>query len=185
MGETTKTYFFCIECNGDADCMGMILDEGLSISVDFTEKEVVTIRQLVSNAGAGVDSDLMPILASDAPDLYQRIDKAARRVMFDHFLVQAAQEYEIEFDDEERQENFHKDIENGLFVPEDFIEESNNYSEVPEDDEELFDLWSEWEHNKFEEEDAAWIRSRYTIDESWIDVSEEEYICYMPEEFVA
>ncbi|MBQ2073970.1 MAG: hypothetical protein II463_04680, partial [Bacteroidaceae bacterium] len=76
-------------------------------------------------------------------------------------------------------------IENRLFVPEDFIEESNNYSEVPEDDEELFDLWSEWEHNKFEEEDAAWIRFRYTIDSSWIDVSEEEYTCYIPEEFVA
>jgi len=139
---------------------------------------------LVNDAEAGKEDNLMPILEGSAPDLYQRIDKAARRAMFDHYLMEALREYNIEFDKEEQKENFKKDLESGLFVPDEFVEESNNYSEVPEDEEELFDLWSEWEHNKFGEEDAAWIRSRYTIDESSIDVSCDEYFCYIPKEWL-
>lgn len=173
-----------LEIAEGADCMGMMIDDGLTIDVDFTDDEVETIRQLVNVAEAGEEDDLMPILEDDAPDLYQRIDKAARSAMFDYFLMQATQEYDIEFDEEEQRENFLKDLESGLFVPDDFIEESDNYSEVPEDEEELFDLWSEWEHNKFAEEDAAWIRSRYTIDEDCIDVSGDEYICYIPKEWL-
>lgn len=184
MDETKKKYNLDLEIVGETSWMGMPLYEDLSIDVDFTDDEVATICQLVSDAEAGEEDNLMPILEDDAPELYQRIDKEARRAMFDFFLVQAAQDYNIEFDEEEQQRNFERDLESGLFVPDDFIGESDNYSEVPEDEEELFDLWSEWEHNMFGEKDAGWIRSRYTIDESWIDVSEDEYICYIPEEWL-
>ena len=182
--EIKKTYNLYIEIEEGVDCMGIPMDEGLTIDVDFTDGEVATIRQLVDDAEAGEDDNLMPILEEAAPELYQRIDDVARRDMFDFFLVQAAQEYDIDFDEEEQWENFRKDLESGLFVPNDFIEESDNYSEVPEDEEELFDLWSEWEHNKFGEEDAAWIRSRYTIDEDCIDVSNDVFFCYIPEEWL-
>ena len=184
MEETRNTYTLYIEIAEGLDCMGMFWDDNLIIDMDFSDDEVATIRQLVSDAEAGEEDNLMPILEDDAPDLYQRIDKAARLALFDYYLVQAAQEYDIEFDEEEQKENFKKDLESGLFVHDDFIEESDNYSEVPEDEEELFDLWSEWEHNKFGEEDAAWIRSRYTIDESSIDVSCDEYFCYIPKEWL-
>ena len=182
--ETTKRYAFYVELSEEADCMGMSIDDGLTIDVEFTDDEVATIRQLVNDVKAGEEDNLMPILEDAAPELYQRIDDVVRRAMFDLFLVQAAQEYNIDFDEEEQRENFQKDLESGLFVPDDFIEESDNYSEVPEDEEELFDLWSEWEQYKFGEEDAAWIRSRYTIDESQIDASADEYFCYIPDEFL-
>lgn len=182
---TKKTYTLCLEIVEGTSWMGMPMYDDLTIDMDFTDDEVATIQQLVSEAEAGEEDNLMPILEDDAPDLYQRIDKAARKTMFDYYLVQAAQDYNIDFDETEQQANFQKDLESGLFVPDDFIEESDNYTEVPKDEEELFDLWSEWEHNKFGEEDAAWIHSRYTIDESWIDVSEDKYICYIPEEWLS
>ena len=181
---TKKKYDLYLEIVEERSWMGMPLYDRITIDVEFSDDEVATIRQLVSNAGAGEEDNLMPILETAAPDVFQRIDKAARSAMFDYCLVQAAQDYNIEFDEDEQRRNFEHDLESGLFVPEDFIEESDNYSEVPEDDEELFDLWSEWEHNKFGEEDAEWIRSRYTIDENAIDVSEDEYICYIPEEWL-
>jgi hypothetical protein len=185
MNDGTKNkYDLYLEIVEGTSWMGMPLYDGITIDVDFSNDEVATIRQLVSNAGAGEEDNLMPILEDAAPDVFQRIDKAARSAMFDYYLVQAAQDYNIEFDEDEQRRNFEHDLGSGLFVPEVFIEESDNYSEVPEDDEELFDMWSEWEHNKFGEEDAAWIRSRYTIDESAIDVSEDEYICYIPEEWL-
>ncbi|MBR5395293.1 MAG: hypothetical protein IK144_09490 [Bacteroidaceae bacterium] len=74
-------------------------------------------------------------------------------------------------------------MESGLFKPQEFIEKSDNYNEVPEDEEELFDLWMEWEHWQFFIEDVAWIRSRYTIDESAVDVSNIQYISCIPDEF--
>lgn len=181
--KTKKTYTLYLERVEGANCMGGSMDEGFTIDVAFTDDEVATIRQLVNDAEAGEEDNLMPIIEENAPDLYQRIDDVARSAIFDYYLVQAAQEYALELDEDEQQRNFQKDLESGLFVPEDFIEESDNYSEVPEDEEELFDLWSEWEHNKFGEEDAAWIRSRYTIDEGAIDVSDDEYCCFIPEEW--
>lgn len=181
---TKKKYDLYLEIVEERSWMGMPLYDGITIDVDFSDDEVATIRQLVINAGAGEEDNLMPIIEDAAPEVFQRIDKAARSAMVDYYLVQAAQDYNIELDEDEQRRNFEHDFESGLFVPEDFIEESDNYSEVPEDDEELFDLWSEWEHKKFEEEDAEWIRSRYTIDESAIDVSEDEYICYIPEEWL-
>ena len=51
----------------------------------FTDEEVATIRQLVDDAGAGKEDNLMPILEGDAPDLYQRIDNDARKGMVDYF----------------------------------------------------------------------------------------------------
>ena len=181
---TKKKYDLYLEIVEERSWMGMPLYDGITIDVDFSDDEVATIRQLVINAGAGEEDNLMPIIEDAAPEVFQRIDKAARSAMVDYYLVQAAQDYNIELDEDEQRRNFEHDLESGLFVPEDFIEESDNYSEVPEDDEELFDLWSEWEHKKFEEEDAEWIRSRYTIDESAIDVGEDEYICYIPEEWL-
>jgi hypothetical protein len=184
MDDTKKTYTLYIEVVDGIDCMGIPMDEGFAIEVDFSDDEVVTIRQLLDDAGASVEDDMMPILEDDALELYQRIDKTARLALFDCYLMLAAQEHDIEFDEDEQRENFQRDLESGLFVPDDFIEESDNYTEVPEDEEELFDLWSEWEHNKFAEEDSAWIRSRYTIDENAVDVSDVQYFCYIPEEFL-
>ena len=182
--ETKKSYTFYIKVAEGFDCAGALMDEGLTIDVEFTDDEVAAIRQLIYGAKAGEKENLMHILEDTAPELYRRIDDAARLAMFDFYLVQEAQEYNIDFDEEEQQENFLKDLESGIFVPDDFIEESDNYSEVPEDDDELFDLWTEWEHNKFAEEDATWIRSRYTIDDTWIDVSNDMFFCYIPEEWL-
>ena len=44
-------------------------------------------------------------------------------------------------------------------------------------DDEVATIWQLVSDAEAGEEDAAWIRSRYTIDESWIDVSADEYIC--------
>lgn len=181
--EEKKKYMFCIDLADGVDCIGSSEEDSICFDVELSDDEVAAIRQLVKEAQASEEDDLMPILESAELSVYQRIDKAARAAMFDYFLVQSAENYDIDFDEDEQRMNFKKDLESGLFDPDEFIEESSNYSEVPEDEEELFDLWSEWENRQFGIEDAAWIRSRYTVDESQIDVSGDEYFCYIPEEF--
>ena len=184
MDRTMKKYNLNIEIDQGFTCTGQHMVCEFTIDVGFTDEEVATIRQLVADAGAGKEDNLMPILERDAPDLYKRIDNDARKGMVDYFLEEWIYEYnDIELDEDEQRENFKKDLASGLFDPEGFIWESIGYSEVPEDEQGLFYLWSEWERKKLREEGAAWICSRYTVDKI-LDVSEEEYVCYIPKEWL-
>jgi len=184
--EKKKEYSFCIQLPEEADCLGFpieFIEEPIGMSIELSDDEVAAIRQIIKDSHAGNEDDLMPILESVNPSLYHFIDSEARAAIFDTYVMLAAASYDLEFDEEEQRQNFKKDLESGLFKPQEFIEKSDNYNEVPEDEEELFDLWMEWEHWQFFEEDVAWIRSRYTIDESAVDVSDIQYICYIPDEF--
>ena len=183
MDKTTKKYSLNIENDEGFTCLGEHIVSEFTIDVDFTDEEVATIQQLVNDKKAGEENNLMPILEGDAPDLYQRIDNAARKAMFDYYLMQDIREGFTEFDKDEQRENFKKDLASGLFVPDEFVGESISYREVPEDEKNLFYLWSEWERKKLREEGAAWICSRYTVDKI-LDVSEEEYVCYIPKEWL-
>ena len=122
---------------------------------------------------------LLPVLDIYPPDRFVSQPAALEVVNFCAFFWS----YNLELDEEEQRQNFKKDLESGLFKPQEFIEKSDNYNEVPEDEEELFDLWMEWEHWQFFIEDVAWIHSRHNIDESAVDVNDIQYICYIPEEF--
>ena len=117
-----KKYNLNIEIDQGFTCTGQHLVCEFTIDVGFTDEEMATIRQLVDDAGAGKEDDLMPILEGDAPDLYQRIDNDARKGMVDYFLEERILEYnDLEFDKDEQRENFKKDHASGLFVPKEYI----------------------------------------------------------------
>jgi len=72
----------------------------------------------------------------------------------------------------------------GEFNPEEYIEDSVWYDEVPTDEDELFNLWEEWESDQFSSCDVAWALARYPDLPEQMDLEDEQdYICFIPDEF--
>ncbi len=150
----------------------------LSIDVEFTPDEIVLMRKLVSQFDKSLYSEgLLLVLQDTAPDLYNRIVVAARSEIFDHLVLEAFRNNEIEFNDHDLQFNFESDVKSGRFKfePDDFMEFSEHL-----DPEELkareFDTWYEEEMNK----GLKYLRSRYPIDEQVEIPNELNYICEIP-----
>ncbi len=56
--------------------------------------------------------------------------------------------------------------------------------EVPTDEDELFDLWKEWERDQFSSCDVAWVLARYPDLPEQMDLEDEQDdICFIPDEF--
>lgn len=72
-----KSYQFDIELFQGYMCPGIPVTEDLSIEVEFSDEEVSKIRQLVKDYTGDKGAGLMPILLNDAPELHERIAKAA------------------------------------------------------------------------------------------------------------
>ena len=150
----------------------------LSIEVEFTPEEISLMRKLVSQLDKSLYNEgILLVLQDAAPDLYNRIEVAARSEIFDHLVLEAFRNNEIEFKDRELQFNFESDVKTGRFKfePDDFMEFSEHL-----DPEELktreFDTWYEEEMNK----GLEYLRSRYPIDEQ-IEIPQElNYICEIP-----
>ena len=72
----------------------------------------------------------------------------------------------------------------GEFNPEEYIEDSVWYDEVPTDEDELFNLWEEWESDQFSSCDVAWALARYPDLPDHMDLEDDQdYICFIPDAF--
>ena len=150
MSEIRKTHYVNdIELFEGYMCPGIPVTEDLSFEVEFSDEEVAKIRQLVKDYTGDKRASLMPILKNDAPELHERIAKAAFQEIYDFYLLDGLRNGYIELDEADQQRNFKKDLESGEFNPEEFIEDSVWYDEVPTDEDELFNLWEEWESDQF------------------------------------
>ena len=182
----TLPYQLTIELFEGMTCPGIPVTKDLTFNVEFSEEEVTLIRKLVKDYTGDKSAGLMPILEDAAHDLYVRISDKALDIIYDYFLVEGFKEGYFELDTDEQRKFFKKDMESGEFKPEEFIEDSMWFEEMPEDEEELMDLWEEWECSKATVENATWLKERYPNILEQLDVSEEQdYICQIPDEFVA
>ncbi len=162
----------------DIDYYGFTTITDLSIEVEFIPDEIVLMRKLVSQFDKSLYSEgILLVLQDAAPDLYNRIEIAARSEIFDHLVLEALRNNEIEFNDLDLQRNFESDVKSGRFIfePDDFTEFSEHL-----DPEELksreFDTWYEEEMNK----GLEYLRSRYPIDEQVEIPQKLVYICEIP-----
>jgi hypothetical protein len=166
----------------DIEYYGFTPMKDLSIEVEFTPDEIALMRKLVSQLGKSLYNEgLLFVLRDAAPALYNRIEVAARSELFDHLVLEAFRNDEIEFNDRELQFNFESDVKSGRFKfePDDFTEFSEQL-----DPEELkareFDTWYEEEMNK----DLEYLRSRYPIDEQVEIPKDIIYICVIPNDLL-
>ncbi len=179
-----KNYQLDIELFQGYMCPGIPVTEDLSFEVEFSDDEVAKIRQLVNDYTGDKGAGLMPILLNDAPELHERIDKVAYKEIYDFYLLDGLRNDYIELDEADQQRNFKKDLESGEFDPEKYIEDSTWYDEVPTDEDELFNLWEEWERDQFRSCDVAWALARYPDLPEQMDLEDDQdYICFIPDEF--
>ena len=99
-------------------CPGIPVTEDLTIEVEFSDEEVAKIRQLVKDYTGDKRAGLMPILQDDAPELHERIAKAAFQEIYDFYLLDGLRNGYIELDEADQRRNFKKDLESGEFNPE-------------------------------------------------------------------
>ena len=82
-------------------CPGVAVTEDLSFEVEFSDEEVARIRQLVKDYTGDKEAGLMPILQDDAPELHERISKAAFQEIHDFQLREEIRNISIMVDEDE------------------------------------------------------------------------------------
>ena len=179
-----KDYQFDIELFQGYMCPGIPVTEDLTFEVELSDDEVAKIRQLVKDYTGDKGAGLMPILLNDAPELHERLSKAAFQAIYDFYIVDGLCNDYFMFDEADQRRNFKHDLESGEFDPEEYIEDSEWYDEVPTDEDELFSLWEEWERDQFRSCDAAWALARYPDLPDGMELEDDQdYICFIPEAF--
>ena len=93
-----KSYQFDIELFEGYMCPGIPVTEDLTIEVEFSDEEVAKIRQLVKDYTGDKGAGLMPILLNDAPELHERIAKAAFQEIYDYYLLDGLRNGYFELD---------------------------------------------------------------------------------------
>lgn len=177
------TLSFVIEVLSGFDCMGSSFTDCCDCEVDFTEGEVALIRRFVAANEHDAETNLMPILAGAAPELYHRIDEKAREAMKVFFWLDAVHNGEgVDVDYGELfKVNYQRDLASGDFEPSEGYDPEDEY----DDEEDLAYIeWYEREQERMTYEDAQWFRDRYNETFDGVDVSDDEYICYIPEELL-
>lgn len=179
-----KTIKLHIELVVDYECPGIAMTEDLFTEVSFSDEEVARIRQLVKDSTCDEEAGLMPVLEQDAPALYQRVSEAADKAIKAFRLIDGIKNDYIKLDEDQMRKNFKEDYESGVFKPSEFIEDSLWYDELPEDEEDLFYLWAEWQHEVLTVSDAPKVLSRNPgIEAQLEEFTDESYLCFIPEEF--
>jgi len=153
-----------------------------NFEMEFKKKEITLMRRFVAAYEHDANTDLMPILEENLPELYQRIDKKARLAMTEFFWKEAILRTEGAPDFNELLKlNYKRDVESGEFVP------SKEYKPIFHCEEEVDLAYKEW----FEREimcktDEACQRFHARYDENFdgMDVCEDEYVCHIPDEFI-
>ena len=144
-----ETIHFDIELFQGYTCIGCAVVNDLAIEVEFTDEEIAKMKQLVSQIeDEDYSRDMKALLADAAPELYKRIDDAARSEIFDFYVKDGIHQGYIEFDDDELRRNFLKDY--------DLTEEDY--------DENLYYDWYDEEMARIRCSGLRWIRSRYSVD---------------------
>ena len=122
----------------------------LAFEVEFTDYEIAQMKQLFSQLDETLYSDgIMPVLKDGAPDLYDRMERAARNEIFDFLVSDGIHQGYIEFDDDELRDNFRKDF----AIGDDEEIDDNRYYE-----------WYDEEMARIRCSGLAWIRARYSVD---------------------
>ena len=88
-----KIYSFRIDADTDYTCVGapMPQSENILVEVSLSNEEVETIKSLVAKSPFDRDAGLMPVLENDAPVLYDRIDKAAKKAILNRMRQKDAE----------------------------------------------------------------------------------------------
>ena len=166
MNDTSKLLTFDIEYFQGTTCVGCAMIADLVISVTFANQQIELMRQLVSQ----VDEELycegiLPVLKDSAPELYVKIDDAARSAIFDFLVINGIRQGYIELDEYELQRNFAHDVKNGTF---EFFDGDLLECDEPPTEEELnekkYNAWYEEEMSRVHSKSLSWIRSRYSVD---------------------
>ena len=178
-----KKYKLDFELFQGYTCPGIPVTEDLSVEVEFSDEEVATIRQLVNNYTGDLGAGLMPVL-DDAPSLQERVTNAIAESIYDFYIIDGLRNDYFNIDNDERYRLFEQDLANGTFVPDGFIEDSLWFDEIPDNNDDLFYLWKEWESKAFSEKGADWAISRYPdiVVGFYLD-DDQDYICFIPEAF--
>ena len=146
-----KTIHFDMELFQGYTCVGCAVVDDLTLAVDFTDDEIALMKQLVSQLDEALYSDgIMPVLKDGAPDLYDRMEEAARNEIFDFFVLDGIRQDYIELDEDELRANYRKDF--GIGDDEELDEDS--YYE-----------WCDEEMARVRCSGLAWIRARYSVDD--------------------
>ena len=165
----TQTIQFDMELFQGYTCIGCAVIDDLTFEVAFTNDEIEQMRQLVSKIDeTDYDKGIMPVLKEGAPALYERIDKAARREIFDFYVRDGIRQDYIEFEEDELQANFRKDY--GIT-----------------DDEAHKDEYYEWydeEMKRIRCSGLRWIRSRYSVDDQVCMKDDEDYTVDIPSDLL-
>jgi hypothetical protein len=178
------TITFEIEIQEGYDCVGGSYSSTCDFEMEFTKEETEQVRRLVAASKHDDETDLMPILEKQAPELYRRIDEKAREAMTEFFWLEAAHAGDGGVDTDYGDlfiENYQRDVESGDFVPSDDYEPEGDYDE---DEDLAYIEWYEREQERMTYKDAQWFRDRYNETFDGVDVSGDEYICYIPQEFL-
>lgn len=154
-----QTIHFDMELFRGYTCIGCAVINDLAFEVEFTDEEVDKMKQLVSQLDETLYSEgIMPVLKDGALDLYERMERAARKEIFDFLVADGICHGYIEFDDDELRANFRKDF--GISDDEEI--DDNSYYE-----------WYDEEMDRISCSGLAWIRARYSVDNQ---VSMDDYI---------
>lgn len=166
-----QTIHFDIELFQGYTCGGCAVLDDLTLEVEFTEKEIALMRQLVSQIDEDLYSEgIMPVLKDGAPDLYDRMESAARKEIFDFYVSEGISRAYIEFEEDELLANFRKD--NGL-------------SDDEEIDEDAYDEWYDEEMERIHSNGLEWVRSRYSVDDQvCMEDDASDYTIDIPSEFL-
>ena len=132
-------------------CIGCAVVNDLALEVEFTDDEIAQMKQLVSQLDDPLYSEgIMPVLKDASPELYDRMESAARQEIFDFLVKDGIRQGYIEFEDDELQANFRKDF---------------GIGDDEEIDEDSYYEWYDEEMDRIRCSGLAWIRARYSVDD--------------------
>lgn len=162
-----QTIQFDMFYNQGVTCVGCAMIEDLAIEVEFSDDEINQMRHLVSQVDeVEYCQGIMPVLKDAAPELYSRIDEAARSEIFDFLVYNGICKGYIEFEEDELRNNFMAD------------------SKCEEFDEDQYYHWYDEEMSRIRSSGLDWIRSRYSVDDHVTLEDAPDYTVDIPVEFL-
>lgn len=179
----TVTVRFDIEIPKGYKYRGNSYPVSCQFEAEFTEKEMKLVKRLVAAYEQEANTNMMPMLKEISPELYQRIDKKARVALTEFFWQEAIRNSEgvIGYGEMLRL-NYQRDIENGDFIP------TKDYKPLFHCEKDVDMAYIEWLERELmckTPEDRQRFHERYHEDFEGMDVCIDEYICHIPDEFLA
>jgi hypothetical protein len=165
----TQTIQFDMELFQGYTCIGCAVVNDLELEVEFTDDEVALMKQLVSQLDEEYSQGIMPVLKDGAPELYDRMESAARNAIFDFLVADGIRQNYIELDEDELRANYRKDFGIG----------DDEY--INEDD------YNDWEYDEIERVRCSglkWVRARYSVDDQVCMDETPDYTVDIPVDFL-